>query len=80
MHVLKVYPAKNREVKVARINQLLEQKFVADDKTELVDLTDCLTLKDGSGKIDPTCFMKDGLHPNEKGYTLLGKQLKKHLK
>ena len=68
------------KVKVARINQLLEQKFVADDKTELVDLTDCLTLKDGSGKIDPTCFMKDGLHPNEKGYTLLGKQLKKHLK
>ena len=53
---------------------------MADDKTELVDLTDCLTLKDGSGKIDPTCFMKDGLHPNEKGYTLLGKQLKKHLK
>lgn len=80
IHVLKVYPAKNREVKVARINQLLQQKFVADDKTELVDLTGCLTLKDGSGKIDPTCFMKDGLHPNEKGYTLLGKQLKKHLK
>ncbi len=80
IHVLKVYPAKGREEKVARINSLLEQKFTADEKTELVDLTQCLLLQDGSGKVDLTCFKNDGLHPNEKGYTLLGKQLKKHLK
>ena len=80
IHVLKVYPAKGREEKVARINSLLEKKFVADDKTELVDLTQCLLLQDGSGKVDLSCFKNDGLHPNEKGYTLLGKQLKKHLK
>lgn len=80
LHVLKIYPARNREAKVARINKLLEQKLVVDDKTELVDLTSCLLLKDGSGKIDPTCFEKDGLHPNEKGYLELGKLLKKHLK
>ena len=79
LHVLKVYPARGRD-KVARINELLEQKLKTDAKTELVDLTQCLVLPDGSGKIDPTCFQKDGLHPNEKGYTLLGKQLKKHLK
>ena len=47
--------------------------------TELVDLTDCLTLPDGSGKIDPDKFLPDGIHPNEKGYAALGKQLKKHL-
>lgn len=80
LHVLKVYPARNKEEKVQRINALLEQKLALDDHTELVDLTSCLLLNDGSGKIDPTCFQKDGLHPNEKGYTELGKRLKKHLK
>lgn len=80
LHVLKVYPARGREEKVARINALLEQKLETNDKVELVDLTQCFLLKDGSGKIDASCFTKDGLHPNEKGYTLAGKELKKHLK
>ena len=80
LHVLKIYPARNREKKVARINRLLEQKLVIDDKTELVDLNSCLLLPDGSGKIDPAAFTKDGLHPCEAGYLKLGKMLKKHLK
>lgn len=80
LHVIKIYPAKNREEKVARINKLIEKKLVCDNMTELVDLSACLTLKNGSGKIDPSCFCNDGLHPNEVGYAALGKVLKKHLK
>ncbi len=80
LHVIKVYPARNREKRVAHINQLLEEKLKTDDKTELLDLGHDLLLKDGSGKINPDCFIKDGLHLNENGYTLVGKELKKHLK
>ncbi|MDY5773661.1 MAG: acetylhydrolase, partial [Bacteroidaceae bacterium] len=71
--------AKGREEKVARINQLIEQKLPIDDHTDLVDLTDYLTLKDGSGKIDPAYFV-EGLHPNAKGYEQIAKGLKKVLK
>lgn len=79
LHVIKIYPAKGREEKVARINQLIEQKLPIDDHTDLVDLTDYLTLKDGSGKIDPAYFV-EGLHPNAKGYEQIAKGLKKVLK
>ena len=80
LHVIKIYPARNREEKVAQINQLLEKKLVCDANTDLLDFNESLLLPDGSGKIDPQFFGKDGLHPNEKGYTVIGKQLKKHLK
>ena len=45
----------------------------------MIDLTDYLTLKDGSGKIDPAYFV-EGLHPNAKGYEQIAKGLKKVLK
>lgn len=80
LHVLKVYPARGLEERVAAINHALEKALHTDGMTELVDLTPCLLLPDGSGKIDPDKFIKDGLHPNEKGYAALGKELKKHLK
>ncbi len=79
LHVLKIYPARNLEEWAADTNRLIEAKLHVDEMTELVDLTDCLTLPDGSGKIDPDKFLPDGIHPNEKGYAALGKQLKKHL-
>lgn len=80
LHVLKVYPARGIEERVAALNQLIEKNLPADEMTELVDLTHCLILPDGSGKIDPDKFTDDGLHPNENGYAALGKELKKHLK
>ena len=76
LHVIKIYPAKDREEKVQRVNALIEKNLPIDDHTDLIDLTSYLTLKDGSGKIDPTLF-REGLHPNEKGYTQIAKGLKK---
>ncbi len=78
LHVIKIYPAKGREEKIKRTNDLIEQLLPIDSHTDLIDLTSYLTLKDGSGKIDPTLF-REGLHPNEKGYTQIAKGLKKVL-
>lgn len=78
LHVIKIYPAKGHEEKVKRTNDLIEKLLPLDTRTDLVDLTSYLTLKDGSGKIDPTLF-REGLHPNEKGYTRIAKGLKKVL-
>lgn len=81
LHVLKVYPARGQEERVSALNSLIERQLpTTDGMTELVDLTRCLLLPDGSGKIDPDKFCPDGLHPNAKGYAALGKELKKHLK
>ena len=79
LHVIKIYPAKNEEEIIKRTNDLVEQKLVCDDHTDLVDLTSFLTLHDGSGKIDESLF-REGLHPNEKGYAQIAKGLKKYLK
>lgn len=80
LHVLKIYPARGRETKVARTNSLIEQWLPTDEMTELVDIASSLMLQDGSGKTDLKYFNKDGLHPNEAGYEVIGKILKKHLK
>ncbi|MBQ8099344.1 MAG: acetylhydrolase, partial [Bacteroidaceae bacterium] len=69
----------NLEEKIARVNALIEKKLVCDEQTDIVDLTSCLTLPDGSGKIDPSLFV-EGLHPNEKGYAAIAKELRKVLK
>ena len=37
------------------------------------DVSSALTLPDGSGKVDPSCFLPDRLHPNERGYARLAK-------
>lgn len=81
LHVIKVYPAAGLELRIAGLNALLEKKLPIDEFTDLLDFTDVLTLKDGSGKIDPTLFIEgEGLHPIEKGYERLVKALKPHLK
>ena len=79
VHVVCIYPARNREKLVAEINDLLKKNLANWPQVQVHDLTDVLTLKDGSGKIDPECFLKDGLHPNEKGYSKLAKAYKKFL-
>ncbi|MDD4760013.1 MAG: SGNH/GDSL hydrolase family protein [Bacteroidaceae bacterium] len=79
LHVIKIYPAKNKEDIINRTNNLIAQKLVRDDHTDLVDLTSFLTLHDGSGRIDESLF-REGLHPNEKGYAEIARGLKKYLK
>ena len=76
---MKIYPAKNKEDIINRTNNLIAQKLVRDDHTDLVDLTSFLTLHDGSGRIDESLF-REGLHPNEKGYAEIARGLKKYLK
>lgn len=80
LHVIKVYPARGRETDVAKLNVLISQKLKTDSHTDIVDITSRLTLNDGSGKIDPACFLSDGLHPNVLGYHKIGQVLKNYLK
>ena len=78
VYVIGVYPRKGREERVRSLNALIDKSLVKDEYVSFHDVATCLTLKDGSGKIDPTCF-RDGLHPNEKGYGFLLKEYKKIL-
>jgi lysophospholipase L1-like esterase len=63
---------------VRDINNLLEKTLEQNAFVRYHDVTSCLTLPDGSGKIDASCF-REGLHPNEKGYASLLKAYKKIL-
>ena len=76
--VLKIYPCRGLEEKVARVNNRLQHLLHQDAQTILVDANSALLLKDNSGKIDESLF-RDGLHPNEKGYKILIKRLKEKI-
>lgn len=67
VHVIGIYPRRDQEAKVVRINLMIEQMAELNN----VSFTDPgkLLLND-DGKIDEALFT-DGLHPNEKGYELL---------
>lgn len=77
LYVIAPYPSRNKEPQAAVIRDTLKQILPTEEGMELVDLSACLTNKDG--KIDETLF-RDGLHPNDKGYKLLARGLKKVLK
>jgi lysophospholipase L1-like esterase len=79
LHVVKIYPRRKLEARLADLNNLLQSKLTVDENTDIIDITNQLTLSDGSGKIDESLFV-DGLHPNEKGYTRIADVLKKYLK
>lgn len=79
LHVIKIYPRRNMEKRVAELNDLLASKLPLDEHTDIVDVTSELILKDGSGKIDESLF-RDGLHPNEIGYSRIANVFKKVLK
>ncbi len=73
--LLAIYPGKDREKRVAELNLRLAQ--VAE--LEQVDHADIgNVLLDDDGKINESLFV-DGLHPNEKGYDLLGSEIKELL-
>jgi len=78
IHVISIYPRKDKENVVRDINNLLEKTLEQNAFVRYHDVTSCLTLPDGSGKIDASCF-REGLHPNEKGYASLLKAYKKIL-
>ncbi len=75
IHLLAIYPGKGREKRVAGINMKLVQ--LADlEQVDYADIGDVL-LKE-TGEINDSLFI-DGLHPNAKGYDLLGAEIVKLL-
>lgn len=79
LHVIKIYPRRGQEDRVARLNDLLQSRLPKDNMIDIADATSRLLLTDGSGKIDESLF-RDGLHPNEKGYARIVEVLKPLLK
>lgn len=71
--IVGILPRKGMEKRVATFNQRLQQQLVASGVT-YVNLTPALT--DKNGVIDLSLF-SDGLHPNEKGYERMAKELKR---
>jgi lysophospholipase L1-like esterase len=78
IHVLKVFPRKDKYADVKAVNQLLTQMLRTDERTDLIDLTPVLTLP--SGQIDPTLYGTDGLHPAAKGYEKVAQALQNIVK
>ena len=68
LHIIKIYPRRDQEGRVAQLNELLAARLPHDNMIDITDATAKLLLPDGSGKIDESLF-RDGLHPNEKGYS-----------
>lgn len=64
-----IYPRRQQEERVARLNAKLKE-LTKSTNVNYVDPGLVLTGKDG--KIDESLF-SDGLHPNAKGYSILGK-------
>jgi lysophospholipase L1-like esterase len=79
LHIIKIYPRRGKESRVAELNDLLVSKLSADKMIDITDATQKLLLKDGSNKIDESLF-RDGLHPNEEGYARIANLLKPLLK
>lgn len=73
LHIIGIYPKGGQEEKMRDLNKLLQQSIKADGMTFYHDVSSALTLPDGSGKVDPSCFLPDRLHPNERGYARLAK-------
>ncbi len=79
LHWIKIYPAKSHESWAREVNSLVEKNLPSDNMLDVLDMTSDLTLKDGSGLVDPDCFL-EGLHPNVKGYDRIAKKIQKALK
>lgn len=71
-----IYPRKNQEVRVAGLNTKLAQLTGASD-VRFINPGSVFLQKDG--EIDEALF-SDGLHPNAKGYSILGAAIKPFLK
>ena len=79
LHWIKIYPAKKHEAWAQEVNSLVEKDLPNDSMLDVLDMNDELSLHDGSGMVDPECFL-EGLHPNAKGYDRIAKKIQKVLK
>lgn len=71
-----IYPRRNQEKRVVTLNTRLSQ-IAAAGAVKYIDPGKVFLTKKGT--IDEGYFT-DGLHPNEKGYTILGKAIKPYVK
>lgn len=79
IHVIEIIPSRSYMKLVDKTNATLRAQFPQVEGMEIVDLRPMLTKKD-SNEPDWSLYLRDGTHPNEKGYRLMAKGLKKHLK
>jgi lysophospholipase L1-like esterase len=70
--MLGIYPRRQQEQRVATLNEKLVQ-LTGETNIGFIDPGKVFLQKDG--KIDES-FFSDGLHPNAKGYALLGSAIK----
>jgi lysophospholipase L1-like esterase len=71
-----IYPRRQQEQRVAALNEKLVQ-ITGEADVMFIDPGQVFLKSDG--KIDESLF-SDGLHPNEKGYSLLGNVIKPYVK
>jgi len=67
-----IFPRRNEEERLVGLNKMIGNTFSQKDYVQFVNPGPVLLGKDG--RIDESNF-SDGLHPNEKGYKLLGKAI-----
>ena len=71
-----IYPRRKQEERVAKLNLKLA-KLTGEKDVKYLDPGKVFLQSDG--KIDET-FFSDGLHPNAKGYSVLGEKIKAYVK
>ena len=75
LYVVKLLPRRAQEDRINELNTLLEKTIETNTNLSLIDISKELYLQ---SKVDESLF-SDGLHPNEKGYMKMAKQLKPFL-
>ncbi|NIJ53261.1 SGNH/GDSL hydrolase family protein [Dyadobacter arcticus] len=71
-----IYPRRNQEQRVATLNEKLA---LLTGQTNVVYIDPGKVFLQKDGKIDESLF-SDGLHPNAKGYTVLGREIQPFIK
>lgn len=72
--VMGILPRRDQEMRIRKINETLQKRLATE--ITYIDLAPQLT--QGDGTINSSLF-RDGLHPNDKGYECIAKELKKYL-
>lgn len=72
LYVVKLLPRRAQEGRINELNALLEESIELNENLSLIDISKDLYLNE---KVNESLF-SDGLHPNEKGYMKMAKQLK----
>lgn len=77
LYVTCIYPRRDQEERIAKLNALLKQELKTSAQVEILDINDKLLLN--NGKLNEMLF-SDGLHPNEKGYKIIASELQPYIK